>query len=222
MALIPRGYRIYCNAKLPKEVTINGETLVLDVDGTQHEITLKQGTYTTLHAQFESDLPSMITSTLQEEGIPVLCRLGGIYDFSNNRTVLVFEHTDVESHHDLTVTGGTGYSTLVGSVYDSDSHEDGIFDEKVDLDSHVSIVYKSMSEMMSDLSARRSTKTDTNSQLTVRLSNESDLSGDIYVVSASRLEGYLVIRKSDTSDLDSSLAVPTDDKYDLGSFLTVG
>lgn len=223
MALIPHGYRIYCNKKLDPIIALGNETLEFLIDGTTYTVNLEAGVYRTYHEQFESELPAMINNVLTSNGVPLICRLGGVYDYQNNRTVLVFEHTDTMNHHDVDIVGGTAYDLLIESVLSTTPHEDGLFYADYDKSGTIRVVYPDMSEISGSISARRTEKSEVYSAATVRRTETRDLSGSIRTESASRLDGAIVIRRIDASSLPGSgkVVIPIDDSYDIGSFLTV-
>lgn len=222
MALIPRGFRLYCNKKLELITVLGNETLAFMVDGTYHIVTLNAGVYYTHHEQFESDLPAMITDVLATNGVPVICKLGGVYDYADNRTVLVFEHSDITTHHDLDVVGGSAYDLLVGSILNTDVHEDGIFDASKDVRGAILVVYPDSNDLGGLSKIRRTVKDDSfKGKLAIRRSSSTAISGRVSVVSASRLDGSLTVRRKGVSDISGSLSVPIDGLYDLGSFLIV-
>lgn len=222
MALIPRGFRVYCNKKLEHMVVIGNETLEFLVDGINYTVTLATGVYRTYHEQFESELPSMITRVLEDAGVPVICRLGGVYDFENNRTVLVFEHSDTASHHDLDIIGGTAFDMLIGSVLDADEYEDGVFEAVSETEGSILVVYPGFDELSAALAIRNSVKDDSfTGNVVIRRLGGKDLTGFVYIVSASRIEGTLSVRRNNQIDINSSIAVPTSGEFDIGSFLTV-
>lgn len=223
MALIPHGYRIYCNKKLDPIIALGNETLEFLIDGKSYTVTIEAGVYRTYHEQFESELPAMINNVLTNNGVPLLCRLGGVYDYQDNRTVLVFEHVDTTNHHDVDIVGGTAYDLLVESILSTTPHEDGLFYADYNKSGTIRVVYPDMSEISGSISARRTEKSEVYSAATVRRTATRDLSGSIHTESASRLDGAIVIRRSDTSSLPGSgkVVIPIDDSYDIGSFLTV-
>ncbi|MGG3801214.1 hypothetical protein [Metabacillus fastidiosus] len=222
MALIPRGYRVYCNKGLAKKIVIANDTLEFRVDGIDYIITLQSGVYETLHEPFMSELPDMINQGLQANSVPVRCKLGGVYDYADNRTVLVFEHIDVNIHHDLEIMGGTAYPFLVGSVLNTDEHEDGVFDFHYDHKGTMLVVYSDFAQLSTDLNVRCKVWDDRfTGSVAVRREGERSLSGSMRVVSASRLDGSLIVRKSHSEDIKGFIAIPTDGQHDLGSFLIV-
>ncbi|KZR57898.1 hypothetical protein [Pseudobacillus badius] len=222
MALKPRGYRLYCNKKLDPMVNIDNDTLEFDVEGTTYIVPLYSGVYNTFHEQFESELPSMISKALSDNGVPLICKLGGVYDYADNRTILVFEHTDVTAHHDFNIIGGTAYNSLIGDILDSDDYEDGTFDAVFDLSGNILTVYPDFGDLGSFVAVNKYGRNDTfTGAITIRRTKNSSLSGSISVVSASRLEGELNVRRRSSSQIPSFIAIPTDGSYDIGSFLIV-
>lgn len=155
MALIPHGYRIYCNKKLDPMIALGNETLEFLIDGATYTVTLEAGVYRTYHEQFESELPAMVNNVLTSNGVPLICRLGGVYDYQNNRTVLVFEHVDTMNHHDVDIVGGTAYDLLVESILNTTPHEDGLFYGDYDKSGTIRVVYPDLSELSSSISARQ-------------------------------------------------------------------
>ncbi|MCZ4246962.1 hypothetical protein BXO87_02345 [Bacillus sp. GZB] len=222
MALYPHGSRVYCNKKLPSEAALTGEeTLEFIVDGQRYSIALLPGAYLTKHDQFYSDLPPMITEALSFKHIPLICKLGGIHDYENNRTVLVFEHTDTKQHHDIDVLGGSAYAQLIEGIYYFDEHEDGTFKKVTDIVAQALIVNPGSSEVRSTIAARLSAKSDLPNKVSVRNSESLSIKGSASVVNATHMVSALAIRKNEHSQLNSSLSARVPEQHDLGSFLSV-
>ncbi|MCY8194078.1 hypothetical protein MOC90_06215 [Bacillus spizizenii] len=222
MALYPHGSRVYCNKKLPSEALLTGEeTLEFTVDGQEYSITLLPGVYLTNHDQFYSDLPPMITEALSSKHIPLICKLGGIHDYENNRTVLVFEHTDAKQHHSIDVIGGSAYAQLIEGIYDFDEHEDGTFQKITDLIAQALIVNPGTSDMHSTFDVRMFTKSNLPSNVSARKSKSLSVPGSVSIVNATHVVSSISVRKKDKTQLGSGLAVQMSETFDLGSFLTV-
>lgn len=222
MALYPHGSRVYCNKKLPSEAALTGEeTLEFIVDGQRYSITLLPGVYLTNHDQFYSDLPPMITEALSSKHIPLICKLGGIHDYENNRTVLVFEHTDTKQHHDIDVLGGSAYAQLIEGIYNFDEHEDGTFKKVTDIVAQALIVNPGTIEMYSAIDVRMLAESHLPSNISARKSESLSVQGSISIVNAAHTAGSISVRKTDKTQLVSDLAVQVSETFNLGSFLTV-
>lgn len=221
MALVKRGYRIYCDKKLEYETVLDNDTLEINIDGKYYTINLIPGVYFTHHAQFESDLPKMISQILKDHNIPVICKLGGIYDYANNRTVLVFEHKDTQNAHMIRVEGGTAFDLLIGDIVSVEPHVDGFFYHFVNMSGSISVVYPDLIELPSTIVIRKDDEDKLESSMVVRKSSTGSLKSSIRIASASLLYSSIAVRNQGASQIIGTLSVPTDDLYDLGSFLIV-
>ncbi|HGN6577931.1 hypothetical protein CN360_02295 [Bacillus cereus] len=221
MALTPHGYRIYGDKKLEDVISILDENLEIKIDGIVYNVILKTGEYKTYHEQFESEIPEMITTIFRDNNIPVFCKLGGVYDFSNNRTVLVFEHMDTKKHHDINLIGGSAYNLLIGKVLNTEPFADGTYYKFMEIHSNILVVYPDMSQIMSTMLTRQYASYTLSGTAIIRMSMFEEIKSSIYVASASRLEGSISIRKSSNSHIKGTISIPIDASHDIGSFLII-
>lgn len=108
--------RVWGNRHLDPNVVITAgvnDTLELLVDGMFKSVTLAEGMYLTSHSLFTSTLPDELNVRMIVGIIAVTAKIGGIHD-DKPRTVLVLEHN---SGGTVEITGGTAYSTLIGSIF---------------------------------------------------------------------------------------------------------
>lgn len=190
------------------------------VDDIPHEVRLVGGEYEGHHQRFESDLPQMITKVLEENNIPVVCKVAGIRDDSP-RTVLLFEHKDSKNSHKIDLIGGTSFNQTVGSIYDTVEHVDGTYYIDLDFPSEILVVYPDLSQISAEIVARQNKESDIDGDLVIRQKGDTDLEGSLSISAASLLNAVVSIRRKESNDLDSQIGVPTDGNYDLGSFLSV-